>query len=365
MRCGSKQNSVPPVGNAPRGVPAPAQSMPSCPAMVVFRSAKERTLFRGAKGDIGIAARHRSSRRRLWRRQWRSRNASHAFPTDNFVIFAVAIALLSIVIEFAPTQSPRRRSPLCQAAEHRLYPDRRPGLRRSVVPRQPDPQDAEPRPAARRRRALHRLPRQPDLLADALGPDDRPARVQERRHAHHLRARAADAQGDHHRPGAEVGRLHDRHLRQVAPRRRGRPTSRTSAASTRCSSTAAAASARPTPAAAATPPATPTSTRPSCTTASSRRPRATAPTSSSARPLHWIESVQGQEAVLLLHPHQRPARAAASPPRGIRETLRRQGEEPEHGQVLRHDRQHRRQRRPAARTSSRSGASSATRWSSS
>jgi Arylsulfatase A and related enzymes len=43
----------------------------------------------------------------------------------------------------------------------------------TVVPRQPDPQDAEPRPAARRGRALHRLPRQPDLLADALGPDDR------------------------------------------------------------------------------------------------------------------------------------------------------------------------------------------------
>ena len=44
-------------------------------------------------------------------------------------------------------------------------------------------------------RSLHRLPRQPDLLADALGPADRPARVQERRHAHHPRTRAADAEG--------------------------------------------------------------------------------------------------------------------------------------------------------------------------
>ena len=55
---------------------------------------------------------------------------------------------------------------------------------------------------------------------------------------------------------------------------------------------------------------------------------------------------EGQEAVLLLHPHERPACAAAGPARG-RETLRRPGEEPERGEVLRHDRQHRRQRRPA------------------
>ena len=42
----------------------------------------------------------------------------------------------------------------------------------------------------------------PTCSPDALGPADRPARVQERRHAHHPRARAADAQGDHARPGA-------------------------------------------------------------------------------------------------------------------------------------------------------------------
>ena len=52
-------------------------------------------------------------------------------------------------------------------AQHHLHPHRRPGLRRPVVPRQPDPQDAEHRPAARRRRCASRFPRQPDLLAHA------------------------------------------------------------------------------------------------------------------------------------------------------------------------------------------------------
>ena len=72
-------------------------------------------------------------------------------------------------------------------------------------------------------RAVHRLSRQPDLRADAVGPADRPARVPQRRHAHDPRARAAHAEGHHARAGAEVGRLHDRHLRQVAPRRRAGP----------------------------------------------------------------------------------------------------------------------------------------------
>ena len=48
---------------------------------------------------------------------------------------------------------------------------------------------------------------------------------------------------------------------------------------------------------------------------------------------------QGQEAVLLLPAHQRAARPAASPSRG-RETLRRPGQGRQHGEVLRHDRQH-------------------------
>ena len=78
----------------------------------------------------------------------------------------------------------------------------------------------------RAERALHRFSRQPDLCADALGADDRPARVQERRHAHDHRARAADPEGHDARPGAEVGRLHDRHLRQVAPGRRARALAR-------------------------------------------------------------------------------------------------------------------------------------------
>ena len=60
----------------------------------------------------------------------------------------------------------------------------------------------------------------PDLLADALGVVDRPARIQERRHAHDPGTRATDARRGHAGRGAEVGRLHDRHLRQVAPRRR-------------------------------------------------------------------------------------------------------------------------------------------------
>ena len=170
---------------------------------------------------------------------------------------------------------------------------------------------------------LHRLPRQPDLRADALGPDDRPARVQERRHAHDQRARAADAQGDHAGAGAQVGRLHDRHLRQVAPGRRSRVSARPAAASTRCSSTAPAASARPTPAVAATRRATRISTRPSCTTASSRRPRATAPTCSSPRrPAGSTQQRQIGPAVLRLHHAQRPARAARLPGRSTKRSTR-------------------------------------------
>ena len=95
--------------------------------------------------------------------------------------------------------------------------------------------------------------------------------------------------------GPQDGRLHHRHLRQVAPRRRGRRTSPTAAASTRSTSTAPAASARPTPAAAATPPATPTSTPPSSTTARSSRPTATAPTCSSPRRCSGSEQVKGKQ----------------------------------------------------------------------
>jgi hypothetical protein len=48
---------------------------------------------------------------------------------------------------------------------------------------------------APRERALHRLPRQPHLRADALRAHDRPARVQERRHPHHPRTRADEPEG--------------------------------------------------------------------------------------------------------------------------------------------------------------------------
>ena len=205
----------------------------------------------------------------------------------------------------------------------------------------------------------------PTCAPTRMRADDRPARVQDRRHAHDPRARAAEPEGDDARPGAEVGRLHDGHLRQVAPRRRGRRISPTGAASTRCSSTAAAASARRTRAVAAMRRATPTSTRPSCTTARSRRPKGYCTDVFFGQAMKWMdEQSQGRRTVLRLHhPQRRRTRrcnARRSTPSGYA------GKVPdERREVLRHDREHRRQRRPAAGEAQASGASRTTRWSSS
>ena len=78
----------------------------------------------------------------------------------------------------------------------------------------------------------------------------------------------------------------------------------------------------------------------------------------------WIESVKGKKPFFCYIATNAPHAPLHVRARG-REALRRQGEEPERGQVLRHDRQHRRQRRPAAGQAQGVGHRDATRWSSS
>ena len=65
------------------------------------------------------------------------------------------------------TTDPRRLPP-----ERHHRPDRRSGLRRLLVPRQSGPQDAEPRQAARRERSPDRFPRLPDVYADTRATYD-------------------------------------------------------------------------------------------------------------------------------------------------------------------------------------------------
>ncbi len=255
------------------------------------------------------------------------------------------------------------RTGRCQAAQHHLPAHRRSGLRRPLLPRQSDSQTPN----------LDRLHDEGVRFTDFhVSPTCSPTRsaLMTGRHEFKngvthtiLERERLTLQGDDARPGAEIRRLHDRHLRQVAPRRRARPLARQTRLRRnvhprrrrhrpnlprqlrRCAR------------------ATPTSTRPSCTTASSRRPKATAPMSSSRQATHWIESVKGKQPFFCYIATNAPhAPLQVRPEDEKRYTDKVQTQR---GQVLRHDRQHRRQRRPASGEAARSGASNATRSSSS
>ena len=118
----------------------------------------------------------------------------------------------------------RRRTP---PAEHRHHPRRRPGIRRHGRVRQRD-QDAEPRLAGERRRALHELLHARELLAHAIHAAERRRYAPERPGQHgrvdcaqpvgrgRLR-RLPQQPGGHAAAAAQGCRLSHLHGRQVAP----------------------------------------------------------------------------------------------------------------------------------------------------
>ncbi len=286
----------------------------------------------------------------------------HATPL--FQGTGVSHGLCSVLLPWflSPLSAARRGLSVRQAAEHPVYPrtDDHGGKRRSLSCHgQPRDQNAEHGSAARRGSSLHRLPRQPDLLADALGADDRPSRVPQWRHAHDSRARADGALDDDDRPSAQVGRLHNRHFRQMAPRRR----TRISAESPRLRRSLHSRGRRH---------------RAKLSRQLRRRPGKLVLRSDDSPQRHLRENArllhgrvlrssdpldrigQREAAVLLLSGHQCPARAAGRA-REIRDALRRKAQESQDGQVLRDDREHRREYRPPAAKNSRSGTSTAIR----
>ena len=92
--------------------------------------------------------------------------------------------------------------------------DRRPGLRRSRLPRQSGVEDAASRSVAQRIDPLHRLSRQSVLHADPRRVDDRSPPRPQRRLPHQCRPHHAASRRTNHRPPVRQQRLHHRHGRQ-------------------------------------------------------------------------------------------------------------------------------------------------------
>ena len=122
---------------------------------------------RGGTGPMSSGGRQVTSRR-FWR-----------------LVLAVA-AVGSILPVGMPRQG--RRCGGSQAAQCPAHHDRRPGLRRSRIPRQSPDQDAEPRSVRPGERAAQDLLRLAGLLADAGQPHDRPVQLPHRRRRHLSRA---------------------------------------------------------------------------------------------------------------------------------------------------------------------------------
>ena len=112
-------------------------------------------------------------------------------------------------------KTPRARPP----PQRRHHPDRRPGLRRFRLPRQPGAQDPQPGRHARPVGALHGLPRRAGLHPHPQPDHDRPRLSGHRRLLHLLRPRVhPPGRADHGRRLRRLGLPH-RPVRQVAPGR--------------------------------------------------------------------------------------------------------------------------------------------------
>ena len=87
-------------------------------------------------------------------------------------VVVIAGAFAAVFGTVAPVQAQAPSPATVEATEHRHHPRRRPGIRRHGRVRQRD-QDAEPRRAGGRGRALHELLHPRELLAHALHAADR------------------------------------------------------------------------------------------------------------------------------------------------------------------------------------------------
>ncbi len=107
-----------------------------------------------------------------------------------------------------------------EPTQRRRDHDGRPRLRRPRVSRQPVRQDAGPRRALRRERAVHALLVRARCARRRAPPDDGPLPLAHPRHRHVLRPLDDRSRRGHARPRVATRRLSHRRVRQVAPRRR-------------------------------------------------------------------------------------------------------------------------------------------------